>query len=274
MSGLREYHVFPNSLVMGPSFFQIGGAHVIEAGVSAASSAIHCAPTDPMWDDVALLIQAPESGSTIADAKGKAITAQGNVAISTVLGYPTIYFDGDGDRLDVGAAGDFNFMHKGTDPWTLDFIFRPTSMAVWEPIFETARGTSGNAGVWVKFETSKKLTLGIALGYDNGQPAWMLFERTFDHVFVENTEVHVAIDFDISRTSEHGRMYVNGVLDSSGNKLSYTPGTANHQQLMIGMFHTSYPEYAYDGHIRVIRLTKGVRFSAPFTPPAWPFPIA
>lgn len=78
---------------------------------------------DPYWDNVELLIQPPESGSTITDATGKTVTVLGNTAVSNAMGYPTIYFDGNGDWLQIPydpvfdlASGDFTLDICGIAP--------------------------------------------------------------------------------------------------------------------------------------------------------------
>lgn len=224
--------------------------------------------TDPMWADVALLIQAPETGSTIADAKGKTVTAQGNVAASTVLGYPTIYFDGSGDRLDVGAVSDFKFLHNGSN-WTLEFIAKPSAVATDDVILDTTRGTTSNSGIFIAYSSGKIrvfITRSVSSSY--------VVDSVLNYTFTAGVEKTVCLEYNHSLTTGTLKMYVDGALAASANKTSNAPSTGNHQQMMIGMFSTAAPTAAYTGHIRAIRATQGVRYGADHTPPTWPLPTS
>lgn len=228
---------------------------------------------DPMWADVVMLVQAPESGTAIADATGKSVTVNGGAAVNTTLGYPSIYFDGNGDSFYVGAAGNYNLLHNGT-PWTIDFVFRPSRGLADNIIIDTVRGTSAASGIYLSFAGANKLQFFVARGVYGSfvVGSTTVPARTFDYTFALDTEVHAAVDLDLSRTTNHARLYVNGVHVASLQKTSYTPSTDNSAQLLVGMFDTSYPVYAYQGHIRVLRITAGLRDVS--TPPSWPYPTA
>ncbi len=224
---------------------------------------------DPLWEDVALLIQAPESGSTIVDATGKSVTAQGNTAVSTALGYPTIYFDGNGDRLDVSSAGGFNFLHNGSN-WTIEFIINPSAVTADEVIFDTARGTSVNAGIYLGF-TSGGISLQVFRASNNSP----VINASFNYTFLTGTAYTVTLEWDFSLTTGTVKMYVNGVFVTQADKISgRTPSAANHQTAMVGMFSASYPAYSLYGHLRLLRITEGIRYGAAHDPVTWPAPTS
>jgi len=224
--------------------------------------------TDPMWADVALLIQAPETGSTIADAKGKTVAVQGNTVVSNALGYPTILFDGNGDRLDVGTAGDFNFLHNGSS-WTIETTLRPSRRDDDDTIIDTIRGTQSNAGVFIAYSSGK-----IRVMIGRAASGTFVINATLDYSFSDNVEKTVCLEYDHALTTGALKMYVEGALVAIADKTENSPSTVNHQQMMVGMFHASYPTYAYQGHMRYLRITAGVRNGVNHTSPAWPLPTA
>lgn len=232
------------------------------AGVGSVESG------DPLWDDVALLIQAPESGSTIADATGKTVTAQGNAAVSTALGYPTIYFDGDGDRLDVGGVSDFKFLHNGSS-WTVEFIIKPSVVSDYEIIFDTVRGTTVYSGIYIAF-TTNGINVMIFRGVNNSP----VIQKTFTYAFSTSVEYHVCFEWDHTPATGNLVFYVDGSIEGTGNKTASAPSTANHQQPYVGMFSTSYPAYSLHGHLRALRITEGIRYGEEFTAPDWPLPTS
>lgn len=224
--------------------------------------------TDPLWADVAFLIQAPLSGSSIVDAKGHTVTVQGGVAVSDALGYRTIYFDGNGDRLDVGGIGDFNFLHDGSS-WTIEFIANPAAVATDDVILDTTRGSTSNRGIFIAYSSGKIrvfITRGVSSSY--------VIDAVLNHTFVAEELKTVCLEYDHSLTTGTLKMYVEGVLVASANKTANAPSTGDHYAMMIGMFHTSYPANAYTGHLRAIRATQGIRYGDEHIAPIWPLPTA
>lgn len=249
------------------TYYASDGVSEAMATLTVTVSATGVEP-DPLWADVAMLIQAPESGSVIADAKGNTVTAQGNVEISNALDYPTIYFDGSGDRLDVGAVGDFNFLHNGSN-WSIEFLIKPESIVNGDVILDTARGTTANIGLYIGFTSGKLwvfITRGVASSY--------VLNVTLNHVFSSGEEKTVCLEYDHTLSAGTVKLYVDGVLVATGNKTSNPPSTANHQQMMVGMFSSASVNAAYHGHARFMRITHGVRYGEAHTTPAWPLPTA
>jgi len=223
---------------------------------------------DPLWSNVRLLVQAPESGSVISDATGKTVGVVGNTVVSTGLGYPSILFDGNGDRLDVGGTTDFAFMHNG-GAWTLEAELRPSQIGNDDAIIDTTRGTTSNSGVFVAY-TNSKIYVFITRRVSNSY----VINVTLNYVFAVNTTSKICITYDPSLTSGHLKLYVDGTLVASGDKSANAPSTASHQQMMVGMFSAGAPSAAYTGHMRWMRITEGVRYTGDHTPPVWPLPTA
>lgn len=267
---MRELFV-PKNLVILDGSSSHKKSHAV-AGFSAGrgepvgDSTLTTGVKDVLWDKVALLIQAPESGTTIADAKGHTVTVQGGVAVSDALGYRTIYFDGNGDRLDVGAAGDFNFLHNGSN-WTLEFIANPAEVATGDVILDTTRGTTSNRGLYVVY-SSGKIRVFISRGVSDSY----VLTDTLDYTFNTGELKTVCLEYDHSLTTGTLKMYVEGVLAASANKTANAPSTANHVQMMVGMFSTASATAAFTGHTRALRITEGIRYGNSHVPQTWPMP--
>lgn len=269
---MRELFV-PKNLVILDGSSSHRKSHAV-AGFSAGrgepvgDSTLTTGVKDVLWDKVALLIQAPESGTTIADARGKTVTAQGNAAVSAALGYPTIFFDGNGDRLDVGAVTDFKFLHNGSS-WAIEFILNPTAVATDDAILDTTRGSTSNSGIFIAYSSGKVrvfITRSVSSSY--------VIDAVLDYTFSTGAEKTVCLEYDHSLSTGTLKMYVDGVLATSANKTANAPSTANHMQMMVGMFSTAAATSAYNGHTRALRITEGIRYGNSHVPQTWPFPTA
>ena len=194
-----------------------------------------------------------------ASTNNHTITASGNVTQNTFSpyrhgGYST-YFDGTGDRLDVGPDNSFLV---GTGSVTMECWCYPTAVgqdAVGDVLMLIWSGT--NNAVWLSYTSTKKFNFRI--GYQGGSTA-MTFDTTNSYEL--NQWHHVAVVRNSSDNS--AKIYVNGVNDGSSTNstdLTSTYGT----DVDIGAQGSG--RY-FNGYIADARIVKGTAvYTSAFTPP-------
>ena len=77
------------------------------------------------------------------------ITKSGNTKHQTgtkLFGNSSIYFDGNGDHLDIGDTSTFKFLHNKTTDFTIEGWIYANSVSLHTPLFTTNGGTSSNVG--------------------------------------------------------------------------------------------------------------------------------
>jgi hypothetical protein len=217
-------------------------------------------PTKPKvqnWADTSLLINAIglETNSTdIRDQKGSVVSVFGDAKVAVdSSGNSYINFDGSGDYLYVGNAGDFNFLHNGLFVWTLEFLFNPSAVDIDDTIFDTCRGTGNNSGISILFSgASGRLRFFIANGSS------IVTDKYFtEYTFVVGTLYHIALTYDHSLGSDNVKLFVNGLQTAVATKGGGALSPNNCQQAMIGGFSASYPAMMFNGKLYSFRITKG-----------------
>jgi len=179
------------------------------------------------------------------------------------FGNSSIYFDGEGDYLSVGATNspDWDF---GSENWTMEAWIRPTInfttiMGKWQ-----STGTSNNSFViYLNLNTRKvkgyfqndcsATDTGVVL---NGNTSLTLDDRFY----------HIAVQ----REGDEIQLYIDGVLDTSVNFAGSMCTSA--QPFMIGDFHvpvsTAQTPREYKGHIDEVRVSTIARYSTYGNTPA------
>lgn len=219
--------------------------------------------TDPYWENTVLLVQPPVDavdGSTdIVDAKGRTLTRSGDTQIDTSLGYPTVFYDGVGDRLVAAASEDFNF---GTGDFTVEAFLNTTqSTGTYIAAICINHNAMGYWGLRVRHVGLPK----VGFTYNDGA-AWRDINS---NVSISDGALH---HIAVTRASLVFRVFVDGVLVLTNSSLTSAVGTSSYG-LSLGYNHADNLYFA--GHQAVARITKGVaRYIAAFIPPVYPFPTA
>lgn len=246
MSSIRDFHVFPNSLVMGPGIARVGGSHLV--GANEASAMLTVSPTacDPYWSDITLLIQPPDdavSGSTsIVDRSdnGSAVTLYNGAQINTTKDYPTVLFDGSNDYGLISYSG-------GADidgACTLDFIIARLDSRELATVFST-RSLSSPINGWM-FQ--------VQYGYpalyfwDDGDK----LELHSSIVMTYDTAHHIRVTVDANKNV---KMAVDGVVAATGTATGWPATSGYTPQIGISKIHNA--RYFY-GHVRTVCITQGV----------------
>lgn len=212
---------------------------------------------DPYWNNVVLAMHMDDVGLT--DAKGHAVTLNGNVARSAAqskFGGYSAYFDGAGDFLyPVNSGPDFAF---GTGDFTVEMWVYLPSLGVARVLYD-GRPTSTN-GPYVLTYVSETNTIGFLVR--------SVTRITGTTALAAMTWYHVAL----CRSGTSTKLFLNGVQEgatySDGNNYL---GAANRPFIGIDGYNSS--SSAMLGYIDDLRITKGVaRYTANFTPPAAAFP--
>jgi hypothetical protein len=218
------------------------------------------------WEKVECLVNGYgiADSTSIIDDSGKNITVGGNTKIDVTSNLSSIVFDGNGDYLFVGNGSDFNFLHNGTQNWTVDFWFKPDVVAN-DGIFDTCEGSSSYYGISCYFHGSNgKLVLMITRA--TGSPSSGYLSGEFNYVFTAGTLYHVAITLDWSLSTDNAKLFVNGTQQASITKQAYDPSPYNSRaELMVGGFGTAYPTYMFQGKIYSFRVSRFLRYSSNFT---------
>jgi hypothetical protein len=224
--------------------------------------------------DVKLLIHGDAgSGQNFTDSSlsNHTVTAVGNTTHSTAqtkFSGGSIYFGGTTDYLSVPDSSDWAF---GTDDFTIDFWFNPTSFAAYTGLIvqnpTTFGSTDSSNGLFIEVDNSStKLRLFIRDGSD-------MFAEISQTGIVAGTWNHVAV---VRETGANKiSMYLNGQSCTGGGN----PGGSGSS---VWSGSTSYPDFAtplligvrndqsdyFNGYMDEVRITKGAALWAQnFTPP-------
>lgn len=230
---------------------------------SASDAKIVLLENDSFFSSVGLLMHMDgTNGSTVfADVKGKTITRNGSVQISTLqskFGGASALFDGNGDFLSIPSSSDIS--PESTD-FTWECWIRPTaninsgtSVAI---LGNAVGGSTGNAGLFLCLVNSKV----VFRHWVNGS-GWATSSQTIS----ANDWYHIA-GTKIGTTLQ---VFVDGVKGTVG---STTLEVQNNGFTIGSVPGNSGFALDYTGFIDEVRLTKPiVRYSDNFTPSVVPFP--
>jgi len=194
----------------------------------------------------------------------KTVTAVGNAQISTAIanqfGNTTgvIAFDGNGDRLTLAAASDWNF---SGGPHTFEcWFYLNTLPGSGNALRFAMAGLNNSASSFIFLEINNlgQLVAGVPFAGTTG--------ITHSSSITINTWYHYVVVLNNTSSA----VYLNG----AGTFGTITmPTSSNSNQLFVGFDTTGTVNFNLNGYIDDLRITKGVaRYTANFTPPAAPFP--
>lgn len=225
---------------------------------------------DPFYSAVSLLLpmDGTNGSTTFTDSSlnGLTVTAVGNAQISTTqsqFGGASGYFDGAGDYLSLGTQSQLDF---GTGDFTVECWFQLTSTTnADQGILNDTRATFGTGSVLFKARQASGSGKICFQAYDFSSAGGRIVQSTT--VPVVNTWYHVAL----VRSSGTVRLFVNGVLESSGTwagsvNFNYNNGTRIGHSILDGA------NGHFTGYIDDLRISKFARYTSTFTPPTAAFP--
>jgi hypothetical protein len=214
-------------------------------------------------DDVLLLLHC-DTDTPFVDSSsiGHTVTSVGDVqsvAVDATWGGAAL-FDGDGDALVVGAAGDFNLLHDGSD-YELDMRVYFDSSAASQCLFDTGGPQTATRGAFLWSNASSNLQMLVA----NGSGGYALS-------ITGSTTVTPDTWHQIRIVSDGGvvTVYLDGSVEASGSLSS--PSASN------SSFALNFGRRAFDGGLDFngqmdeIRINGEALTTAPFSPPTAPFP--
>lgn len=228
---------------------------------------------DPYFSDVYLLLHmnGANAGTTFTDSSsfGRTVNASASGAttstsISKFNGSSGL-FNGTTGYLGTDDAP-FSFLTSMAEDFTVEAWIYPTNLSTFRCILQM-----GDAAI-------NKPEFTFNLDDVSGEPYWALGSQTAKTQTTRNsaypapvnTWTHVAATF----TASSGAMtcWVGGNLMGTATKPSGTPGTPVGRDLTVGSYADG-ATYFWVGNMAELRITKGVnRYTAPFTPPIYPFP--
>ena len=214
-------------------------------------------------DKIVLLLHmdGPEGSATFTDSSSHShlITPIGNAIISTSqskFGGASAYFDGDGDRLDLGTTSDFDLE---TGDYTIEF-------------FANIQDTSG-------YDSARLFTI------ENGYESWGIIIHNdgsgsvsvnhygvpvgFEGTGVLNGKIGSWVHFALVRSGETRTLYVDGMNVGSMNSRVLPNGAS---QLSTGGSTIAFPYTRLNAFIDEFRISKGIaRYTSNFMPPSAAF---
>jgi len=187
-------------------------------------------------------------GNTFRDLTRKTVTAYGNATQNSnkphFLGN-VAQLDGNGSYVAISEHIDFNFMHTGSTPYIISFYCHPTRFANGDGIFDTAMGTTINAGIYLGLKDTGSLSFQIFRGVNNS----FVLNSISTGVMTLNAWNFVEIEVDLSLTSNAVAFYINNVNAGYGTNTGNAVSTANCVHAWIGGEDSSYPTYMYQGYL-------------------------
>lgn len=239
----------PDGLSLGTMSIQGDGTVDI---TSTATTGGSVTPTSSAAQTVLLLHGDGANASTVisdSGANAKTVSVNGNAQISTTqskFGGSSMYFDGDGDYLQIPTSSDFDL---DTD-WTIELWAYPTNTNGTKII--STRGSSGNG--W------EVIWSGGRFGFEGYGSNNTSGQQNSASTFTTNQWYHVAV----VTTEGATKLYVNGTLEKTHNN-NFTWSSGSHA-LRIGL-PESYNE-PYAGYVDDVRITKGsALYTSNFTAP-------
>ena len=188
------------------------------------------------------------------------ITASGSTEHSTddeKIGDTSIFFDGDGDRLEVTSHSDFSF---GTNPFTIEFWYNVTALNgnTGSSAQNLFIGDNGYNSVWA-----------IGLMNDFYPAVYLGGTRTLYSATVPtlDTWYHLAWVREGSGSNE-SKLYINGTLASNGTGTVSTD-FSNSNNLFLGQQGNASwrgTTRDYEGYLDEIRISNVARYTSNFTP--------
>ncbi len=185
----------------------------------------------------------------------------------------SVQFDGTDDHLDVGSAGDFNYLHNGAASFTAEFWVYPQLVNSRQIIFSTG-GNSDTTGFVIRIMSSG--SGGSSNGYfvsaqtSKSSSGNYLYWDSDPTKLDANTWYHIATVYD--HTDNTLKIYVDGKLTNSG--VSRTQGTFGSHSTSNSTHSLHIGEEPFNnskdlkGHLSNLRILNGVKlYTANFKPP-------
>lgn len=213
-----------------------------------------------MADVLILPFDGSNGSTTITDASAspKTVTAYGNAQISTAqskYGGASLYLDGTGDYLGLGAPTDIADFNIGGGDFTIECWVRPSGTGVYF-VVGNLNDSNGNGHFWVILNSTYTGLHTVQFGI---QGTTFKFGSS---ALTANTWAHIAL----SRSGTSLRCFVDGTQLDATKTLNNFTGTTN-TGLRIGAALAGAYYYFY-GYIDDLRITKGeALYTSNFTPP-------
>jgi hypothetical protein len=233
-------------------------------------------------------------GDSIADTSPvtKAITNNGVTTSTSVKKYGTASLAFTPNQyLVAGTNSDWNYLHAGSDDWTIEFWLYTNSTNNLYGLFSTNVNSVSNAygmSIFLNFDVTNDTTLSgcvsgsFTRGVDGARMDW----RTNGGIIPLQTWTHVAITFSIQTKSI--TVYVDGVgrattntnivgNSPSGGPTSFVWGATNNSTYAMNVGRYIGPASGgggyFSGYLDDIRFVRGRRvYTSNFTPPAAALP--
>jgi len=242
--------------------------------------------TVPLVDDpyiayrfLATRMQGTNGSTTFTDLSTNAhtMTAGGNAAITTstfMVGDSSAAFDGTTDHIEVGANNVFDWMHKGTESWTVVVRLRATVVngTNYRTILANYDGGAQN-GILLNMMPNGVLSLNIG----NGNASYAMSQVTASNVVVQNQWHYVEFNYD--HTASHGTrgmIFVDGVASGTqpNGTNTYSSGAAYAATPRIGRY-PSTSDFSWIGQLQEMIIYRGVAINrANYTPPTGQFSVS
>ena len=184
----------------------------------------------------------------------------------------SVYFDGSGDYMTVGAASDWKFLSDGSTDCTIEgWIYMPsTTLGRMEILSTNTNTVIGGYGVTLGASVFSAGDLSIQYANGLGGVSGQFLTTSGSGVIKPKTWTHFACVLDISATEM--KIYINGNLVTTGTK-SYTFGNSNpNYTLNIGRWvgPASGDGGYLNGWLSDLKVTSSAVYTADFTPPTEP----
>lgn len=226
-----------------------------------------------------VLINPQVGESSIVERNGLSVTTHGDAFLNTSGEFttPTIDLTANANSdpythsyVCIGSAGDFNFLHDGSTPWTVEWIMYADRLA--QDVFSTCYPDWSQPGFTVlthdngygtKWLTPNMISVsggGLVIGENIVSPA-----------LEANLRTHLALTFDpVEAPYFQMRLFVDGVFAGWAGPYMAGFDTVNSSgPFILGAIQTDIPWTMFRGHFLGLRIVKEILYPGTdtFVPP-------
>lgn len=266
LTGAEVMNNTTGTMLLTSTNFYSSSVNVDGNALSAIAIHLSARNANPMGT-LDLTIQRTASAGVFLDSSSNnsTITTVGSAYQNTFTPFSpngwSAYFPING-IIRYGTQSNWSFLHNTTAKWTIEFWIFPAQGGTTFTIFDTANGTTANAGILIQMLASNKI--GIQMFYGSVGNYILNLSTVATNSLNIGSWNHVALTYDASLGSNNLTFYINGISSGTFSKTTNTPSNnAPFYPFSIA------PTEISLGYLSNVRVLSGIiLYTSSFTPSA------